>query len=345
MERPLHAPGRPAPARGDERLGRRRARAESRPRDARACRGRGRRSPGRHDRAPCSPPAGDDRAGRPRRRPSRPPARRSRPRHRALRRRRPRLRPHRSARGARARRDRARPLRRLLDGLVHRRDGGRRLEAGGDPRPLSRGARPPLAVQRLHPAAGRADPVSQGRSHARAALRRAGDRGARETALHGQRRPALEPARRPPPGQPPRGRWREHVDSGPRAAAPTRWPAAGRRRRAEQPARRRDGRDGRRPDRRRRRRAAPRSGGRDGGAAVTVDHGDALACHGPGQRRAGRGEPRARARRPDAGGARRPLRDFRSLDRAIEAGRVATRAALDAGARATILDALDAPVA
>ncbi len=40
-----------------------------------------------------------------------------------------------------------------------------------------------------------------------------------------------------------------------------------------------------------------------------------------------------------------PLRDFRSLDRAIEAGRVATRAALDAGARATILDALDAPVA
>ena len=40
-----------------------------------------------------------------------------------------------------------------------------------------------------------------------------------------------------------------------------------------------------------------------------------------------------------------PLRDFRALDRAIEAGRVATRAALDGGARETILDALDAPLA
>ena len=40
-----------------------------------------------------------------------------------------------------------------------------------------------------------------------------------------------------------------------------------------------------------------------------------------------------------------PLRDFRALDRAIEAGRVATRAALDAGARDTILDALATPLA
>jgi NTE family protein len=40
-----------------------------------------------------------------------------------------------------------------------------------------------------------------------------------------------------------------------------------------------------------------------------------------------------------------PLRDFRALDRAIEAGRIATRAALDGGARDTILDALDAPLA
>jgi predicted acylesterase/phospholipase RssA/CRP-like cAMP-binding protein len=40
-----------------------------------------------------------------------------------------------------------------------------------------------------------------------------------------------------------------------------------------------------------------------------------------------------------------PLRDFGSLDRAIEAGRVATRQALDAGARETILGAVAAPVA
>ena len=39
-----------------------------------------------------------------------------------------------------------------------------------------------------------------------------------------------------------------------------------------------------------------------------------------------------------------PLRDFRSLDRAIEAGRAATRAALDAGARDEILAAVTAPV-
>ena len=39
-----------------------------------------------------------------------------------------------------------------------------------------------------------------------------------------------------------------------------------------------------------------------------------------------------------------PLRDFRSLDRAIEAGRVATRAALDAGARDEILASVTAPV-
>jgi len=39
-----------------------------------------------------------------------------------------------------------------------------------------------------------------------------------------------------------------------------------------------------------------------------------------------------------------PLRDFRALDRAVEAGRTAARAALDAGARAEILAAVTAPV-
>jgi predicted acylesterase/phospholipase RssA len=39
-----------------------------------------------------------------------------------------------------------------------------------------------------------------------------------------------------------------------------------------------------------------------------------------------------------------PLRDFRALDRAVEAGRVAARAALDAGAREEILAAVTAPV-
>jgi NTE family protein len=39
-----------------------------------------------------------------------------------------------------------------------------------------------------------------------------------------------------------------------------------------------------------------------------------------------------------------PLRDFRSLDRAIEAGRAATRLALDAGGREEIVGALTAPV-
>jgi predicted acylesterase/phospholipase RssA len=39
-----------------------------------------------------------------------------------------------------------------------------------------------------------------------------------------------------------------------------------------------------------------------------------------------------------------PLRDFRSLDRAIEAGRAAARAALDAGARDEIIAAVTAPV-
>ena len=45
------------------------------------------------------------------------------------------------------------------------------------------------------------------------------DRGAREAALHGQRRPALEQARRPPPREPHRGGRGEHVDPGARAAA------------------------------------------------------------------------------------------------------------------------------
>ncbi len=40
-----------------------------------------------------------------------------------------------------------------------------------------------------------------------------------------------------------------------------------------------------------------------------------------------------------------PLRDFRSLDRAVEAGRAAARRALDAGGRETILAAVGAPVA
>ena len=40
-----------------------------------------------------------------------------------------------------------------------------------------------------------------------------------------------------------------------------------------------------------------------------------------------------------------PLRDFRSLDRAIEAGRAAARQALDEGGRETILAAVEAPVA
>jgi NTE family protein len=40
-----------------------------------------------------------------------------------------------------------------------------------------------------------------------------------------------------------------------------------------------------------------------------------------------------------------PLRDFRSLDRAIEAGRTAARAALDNGGRDAILTAVGAPVA
>ena len=39
-----------------------------------------------------------------------------------------------------------------------------------------------------------------------------------------------------------------------------------------------------------------------------------------------------------------PLRDFRALDRAVEAGRAAARAALDAGAREEILGAVTAPV-
>ena len=39
-----------------------------------------------------------------------------------------------------------------------------------------------------------------------------------------------------------------------------------------------------------------------------------------------------------------PLRDFRALDRAVEAGRAAARAALDAGAREEILAAVTAPV-
>ena len=38
-----------------------------------------------------------------------------------------------------------------------------------------------------------------------------------------------------------------------------------------------------------------------------------------------------------------PLRDFRSLDRAVEAGRAAARQALDAGGRDTILAAVQAP--
>ena len=39
-----------------------------------------------------------------------------------------------------------------------------------------------------------------------------------------------------------------------------------------------------------------------------------------------------------------PLRDFKSLDRAIEAGRAATRRVLDAGGRDAILAAVSAPV-
>ena len=39
-----------------------------------------------------------------------------------------------------------------------------------------------------------------------------------------------------------------------------------------------------------------------------------------------------------------PLRDFRALDRAIEAGRAAARQALDEGAAETIRAAVDAPV-
>jgi predicted acylesterase/phospholipase RssA len=39
-----------------------------------------------------------------------------------------------------------------------------------------------------------------------------------------------------------------------------------------------------------------------------------------------------------------PLRDFRSLDRAVEAGRAAARAALDAGAREEIVAVVTAPV-
>jgi predicted acylesterase/phospholipase RssA/CRP-like cAMP-binding protein len=46
---------------------------------------------------------------------------------------------------------------------------------------------------------------------------------------------------------------------------------------------------------------------------------------------------------PDAQGI--PLRDFRSLDRAIEAGRAATRLALDAGGREEIVGAVSAPIA
>jgi predicted acylesterase/phospholipase RssA/CRP-like cAMP-binding protein len=46
---------------------------------------------------------------------------------------------------------------------------------------------------------------------------------------------------------------------------------------------------------------------------------------------------------PDAQGI--PLRDFRSLDRAIEAGRAATRLALDAGGREEIVGAVTAPIA
>ena len=81
----------------------------------------------RRRRPACAPSAGDDGADRPGDRQARASDRRSRAGHRALGRRRARLRAHRRAGRARARRHRGRPLRRLLDGLVHRRDGGRRL--------------------------------------------------------------------------------------------------------------------------------------------------------------------------------------------------------------------------
>ena len=88
------------------------------------------------------------------------------------------------------------------------------------------------------------------------------DRGAREAALHRERRPPLEQARDPPPGQPDRGRRGEHVDPGPRPAALPQRPAARRRRRAEQPPDRRDGGRGRGADRRGGRGTAPRGVGR-----------------------------------------------------------------------------------
>ena len=127
LERPLRAPGRPdAAGRDGGQPASGRALSRRRPRGARTVvRRRAPRAP-RCRPAARPPPARDHRAERPGRRPARAATRRARARRRPLGRRCTRFRAHRRARRARGRRDRDRPLRRLLDGLVHRRDGGRR---------------------------------------------------------------------------------------------------------------------------------------------------------------------------------------------------------------------------
>ena len=130
LERPLRAPGRPDAAGRDG--GQPAVRPSASPDADLVVLGpsSGDSAPRAPRRRPAArpPPARDDRAERPGRRPARAATRRARARRRPLRRRRARLRAHRRARRARGRRDRGRPLRRLLDGLVHRGDGRRRLE-------------------------------------------------------------------------------------------------------------------------------------------------------------------------------------------------------------------------
>ena len=129
VERPLRPAVRPHGARRD---GRQPAAAGSepgrRPRRARPVLGRGAASAARRGCAARASSPGVDGAGGPGRGPARAPARRAGARRRALGRRRARLRAHRRPRRARGGRDRGRPLRRLLDGVAHRRDGRRRLE-------------------------------------------------------------------------------------------------------------------------------------------------------------------------------------------------------------------------
>ena len=77
--------------------------------------------------------------------------------------------------------------------------GAHRPLGGGDRGALPRGARPPLAVQRLHAAAGLPDPVAQGDRDARARVRRRADRGERRSRFTVSADLLIEQRRRPPP--------------------------------------------------------------------------------------------------------------------------------------------------